>query len=85
MDFDSYSALLFSRRDRVLTIALNRPHRMNAVDGVLHRELSRVFYDAARDDTSMCEEVAPQDTDLGCQLVCLAEKRVDLGRSLCRN
>jgi hypothetical protein len=37
------------------------------------------------DCTSVCEEVAPQDTDLGCQLVCLVEKSVNIGRSLCRD
>jgi enoyl-CoA hydratase len=52
MDFESYKRLSFARRGRILTIALNRPERLNAVDGVMHEELSRVFFDAARDECS---------------------------------
>src|SRR5258705_12066139 len=52
MDLESYKRLSFARRGRILTIALNRPERLNAVDGVMHEELSRVFFDAARDECS---------------------------------
>lgn len=52
MNFEAYKNLSFSRRGRILTIALNRPEALNAVDGVLHEELSRVFFDAARDEES---------------------------------
>lgn len=52
MNFETYKSLSFSRRGRTLTISLNRPEALNAVDGVMHEELSRVFYDAARDKDS---------------------------------
>ena len=52
MDFDSYQCLRFSRDGRVLTIALHRPEQRNAVNGLLHTELSRVFTDAQRDPDS---------------------------------
>lgn len=49
MQFDKYQALSFERRGRVLTIILNRPQALNAVDATLHRELSQVFSEAALD------------------------------------
>ena len=49
MPLAGYTALEFERRDRVLTIRLNRPDRLNAIDGVLHEELSRVFDELNRD------------------------------------
>ena len=49
MSYDDYQVLEFDRRDRVLTITLNRPDRLNAIDGVLHEELSRVFDELNRD------------------------------------
>ncbi|MEM5433006.1 enoyl-CoA hydratase/isomerase family protein [Cupriavidus oxalaticus] len=52
MNFEAYKTLSFSRRGRILTIILNRPEALNAVDGVMHEELSRVFIDAARDEES---------------------------------
>ncbi len=52
MQFDDYQALRFDRRGRVLTITMNRPETLNAVDATLHRELSRVFIDAALDPDS---------------------------------
>ena len=39
----TYSTLLVDKRDRVLTITLNRPERLNAVDEVMHKELEQVF------------------------------------------
>jgi enoyl-CoA hydratase len=44
-----YKCLDIARRDRVLTITLNRPEKLNAIDGVLHEELSRVFDEVNRD------------------------------------
>lgn len=49
MGYDNYEALVISRRERVLTIMLNRPDKLNAIDGVLHEELSRVFEELNRD------------------------------------
>ena len=52
MNFDAYRRLSFSRRGRVLTVTLNRPETLNAVDGEMHDDLSRVFYDIALDEES---------------------------------
>lgn len=52
VDFARYTRIKVSRRDRVLTLALSNPALMNAVDGKMHRELSRVFLDAADDPDS---------------------------------
>lgn len=51
MSYDDYETLEFARRDRVLTITLNRPAKLNAIDGTLHEELSRVFDELNRDRT----------------------------------
>ncbi|MFO1173443.1 MAG: enoyl-CoA hydratase-related protein [Hyphomicrobiaceae bacterium] len=47
--YSSYKHILFSKRDKILTVTINRPDKLNAVDGPLHEELSRVFYDVAAD------------------------------------
>lgn len=49
MDYESYPSLLFDKRDRVLTVTLNRPDKLNAIDGTMHHDLSRVFEDINRD------------------------------------
>jgi enoyl-CoA hydratase len=49
MDASRYKAITFGRAGRVLTITLNRPDALNAVDAVLHEELACVFVDAAAD------------------------------------
>jgi enoyl-CoA hydratase len=49
MTYDDYKHILFRRRGRVLAVILNRPDRLNAVHGPLHKELSHVFYDVAAD------------------------------------
>lgn len=54
LDPSSYNTLQLTRQGRTLTIALNRPDRYNAVDGVMHEELSRVFSAAQRDEESDC-------------------------------
>ncbi len=51
MDFSDYQRLRLSRRQRTLTIALDNG-KVNAVDGLMHRELARVFLDAQDDDDS---------------------------------
>ncbi len=52
MAFENYQCIAFERRGRVLVVKLNRPEQMNAVNGQLHTELSRVFSDAQADDES---------------------------------
>lgn len=52
MSYDDYRVLDFARRDRILTVTMNRPDRMNAIDARMHTELARVFYDIARDDAA---------------------------------
>lgn len=49
MPYTDYQTLNVSKRDRVLTIALNRPDRLNAINGVLHDDLSRIFDELNRD------------------------------------
>jgi enoyl-CoA hydratase len=51
-EFKNYETLKFSRRNRILTISLNRPAVLNAANGVMHEELARVFVDAADDEGS---------------------------------
>ena len=50
--FELYApGLEFERRDHgILWMTINRPNRMNAVDAVLHRALSRVWLDIHDDD-----------------------------------
>tara|TARA_B100000686_G_C16786454_1_gene975565 strand:- start:1235 stop:2029 length:795 start_codon:yes stop_codon:yes gene_type:complete len=51
MDYTTYKTLLFEKRERILTVTLNRPEKLNAIDGPLHEELSQVFEDINRDRT----------------------------------
>ena len=48
----AYETLLLSRRGRLLTITLNRPESLNAVNLRLHEELAEVFSVAANDKHS---------------------------------
>jgi enoyl-CoA hydratase len=41
--YDGFERLLVTRQDRVVTVTLNRPERLNAVDAQMHEELSRIF------------------------------------------
>jgi enoyl-CoA hydratase len=50
--FETYKRIQFERRGRILTIRMNRPEVLNAIEAVLHEELSRVFRDAAADPDS---------------------------------
>ena len=52
MDQAKYETLKFDRNDRVLTITINMPDRLNVVTEQLHEEMSRVFFDAATDSDS---------------------------------
>ncbi len=49
MKFEDYKTISFKREGKVLTVTLNRPDVLNAVNGDLHTELSHVFYDVATD------------------------------------
>ncbi len=52
MDQSNYKTISLTLKDRVLTLTLNRSQQLNAVNGIMHEELSRVFSDAARDENS---------------------------------
>lgn len=47
-----YKHIKISRRDRILTLTLNKPETLNAVDGALHGELSHIFMEADQDPDS---------------------------------
>ena len=47
--YDSYKTIAVERRGSILTIILDRPEAYNAVNAVLHEELSRIFVDVRRD------------------------------------
>lgn len=49
MDYSSYRHIQVARSGRILTLTINRPDVLNAVDAALHDELSRIFYDVAID------------------------------------
>src|SRR5205823_51717 len=49
MGYERYRSLAIERRDQVLVISFNRPDALNTVTAELHRELSEVFADVARD------------------------------------
>ncbi|MBN43385.1 MAG: enoyl-CoA hydratase [Alphaproteobacteria bacterium] len=50
MDYDGYTAINVERDGRVLRLTLSRPETLNAIDAVLHEELSRIFFDVDSDD-----------------------------------
>jgi enoyl-CoA hydratase len=51
MDYSAYKHLSIERRDRILTLTLNRPP-MNPIHYELHEELSRIFYQVQVDHES---------------------------------
>jgi len=52
MNFDDYETIRFSRDGRVLTLTIDGPGPVNAVNAVMHQELSQVFADAQTDSDS---------------------------------
>src|SRR6187455_2941476 len=48
MDYTNYRHFSIERRDRIITLMLNRPP-MNPIHYELHEELSRIFYDVQVD------------------------------------
>jgi enoyl-CoA hydratase len=51
MDYTGYERIRVRRTDRILTLSLSNPAKMNAVDGRMHHELADIFYDVQKDDT----------------------------------
>lgn len=51
--FDSYELLEMTRDRGVLTVTINRPRQLNAINHELHEELGRVFIDAASDPETL--------------------------------
>jgi enoyl-CoA hydratase len=49
MDYSRYHYLSVERKDKILTVAFNRPDSLNAINAELHTELSRIFADIAQD------------------------------------
>ena len=52
MDFARYSTLAFARRGRILTVTINRPGQMNAVNQAMHEDLAHVFAELNSDPDS---------------------------------
>jgi len=52
MDFSHYTFFDVERSGKVLNIRLNNPDKLNAFSETGHRELSRIFVDAAEDEDS---------------------------------
>ena len=52
MDYEGYERIGVERRGRVLTLTLDRPDSLNAIDDPMHEELARIFLDVQVDDES---------------------------------
>ena len=50
MDYKKYKELQIQKENRILTVTINRPEDMNAVNEQLHIEFSTIFIDAEYDD-----------------------------------
>jgi enoyl-CoA hydratase len=51
MDYTGYERIRVRRAERILTLSLSNPAKMNAVDGRMHHELADIFYDVQKDDS----------------------------------
>jgi enoyl-CoA hydratase len=49
VDYQGYETLHVQRSGKVLSVVLNRPERLNAVNGRMHSELARIFAEIAQD------------------------------------
>ena len=49
MDYGHYKTILASRQGKILTLTLNRPEALNAVNQKMHDELASIFYDVQQD------------------------------------
>lgn len=49
MRYSSYSALIVTCVDRIATVTMSRPEKLNAVDKRMHEELARIFIDLNED------------------------------------
>ena len=50
MAYSSYDTILFEKRDRIATVTLNRPDRLNAISEDMTDELLDVFTEIEKDD-----------------------------------
>jgi len=50
MTYENYRFIQAERRGRILTLTLNRPDELNAINRDLHDELATIFLDAQKDD-----------------------------------
>ena len=50
MDYSKYKELKITKENKILTITINRPNDMNAVNEQLHADFSTIFIDAEYDD-----------------------------------
>ncbi len=66
MDYSKYKELKITTKDRILTITINRPDDMNAVNEQLHADFSTIFLDAEYDEIKeekrrVIQEIAHDD------------------------
>jgi enoyl-CoA hydratase len=52
VDYAGYQTLRFDRRGRILTVTIDRPEALNAVNAAMHEDLARVFRDVQDDPGS---------------------------------
>ena len=50
VDYSNCEHILAERDENILTLTLDHPERMNAVDGHLHNELSTIFREVSHDN-----------------------------------